>query len=546
MKKTFLLLLCALSFTSVYAADTVWVREPQTPILIDKTDNILYEIRVVANAGDVFNSLELKLGKDVDLKHVESIKLYFAGRDAHTNKGMRYSSGNYFSLGSNMNPRKASPSYSVLQSEVKRFRSNVVSLVSGQKMHEGVHFFWVSLQMKKNAPVAGYFSSSIDNIIVNREYTEIDYKYKSDRRLMGVALRASGDDGVVSYRIPGLITTDKGTLIGTYDIRHNNGADLQEYVDVAIHRSTDKGQTWEPMQNIMKYGEYGGYPKAQNGVGDPAILFDTKNNKVYVIAVWAHGIGLGRMWSNSRDGMEIDRTPQLVISESSDDGKTWSEPRNITTQVKDPKWNFMLQGPGCGITMEDGTLVFPTQYIDENRMPYSCLIYSKDAGKTWNRHNAPRENTTEAQLVELEQGTLMLNMRDNRGGSRAVAITKDMGKTWTEHQSSRSALREPVCMASIIKIKAKDNVTGKEMLVFSNPNTTDGRYNMTVKISFDAGNTWNESDQLLIDSDWSAGYSCLTQIDAETIGILYECSGAPLAFQSIKIMDVVNNNNNNK
>ena len=542
MRKTLLFLLCALSLTSVYAADTVRVREPQTPILIDKTDNILYEIRVDAKAGDVFNSIELKLGQDVDLKKIESIKLYFAGRDAHTNKGMRYSSGNYFSMGSNKNPRQANSTYSVLQSEVTRFRSNVVSLVSGQKLHEGVHFFWVSLQMKPKAPVSGYFSSSIDNIIVNREYTEIEYKYKSEKRLMGVALRASGDDGVVSYRIPGLVTTNEGTLIGTYDVRHNNGADLQEYVDVAIHRSTDKGQTWEPMHTIMKYGEFGGYPKAQNGVGDPSILFDTKNNKVYVIAVWSHAIGLGRMWNNSRDGMELDRTPQLVISESADDGKTWSEPRNITEQVKDPKWNFMLQGPGCGITMEDGTLVFPTQYIDENRMPYSCFIYSTDAGKTWNRHNAPRENTTEAQIVELEPGTLMLNMRDNRGGSRAVAITKDMGKTWTEHPSSRSALREPVCMASLIKIKADDNVTGKDMLVFSNPNATDGRYNMTVKISFDGGNTWNESDQLLIDSDWSAGYSCLTQIDAETLGILYECSGSPLAFQSIKIMDVVNNN----
>ena len=258
-----------------------------------------------------------------------------------------------------------------------------------------------------------------------------------------------------------------------------------------------------------------------------------------MIAAWAHGAGVGRSWNNSRDGLAIDRTPQLVISESADDGKTWTEPRNITAQVKDPKWNFFLQGPGCGITMEDGTLVFPAQYIDENRMPHSCIIYSKDGGETWKRHNSPRSNTTEAQVVELEPGTLMLNMRDNRGGSRAVAITKDLGETWTEHPSSRSALREPVCQASLIKVKAEDNITGKEMLVFSNPNTDSGRFNMTIKVSFDGGNTWNESDQLLIDSEWSAGYSCLTLIDKETLGILYECSGSPLAFQAIKIKDIV-------
>ena len=44
-----------------------------------------------------------------------------------------------------------------------------------------------------------------------------------------------------------------------------------------------------------------------------------------------------------------------------------------------------------------------------------------------------------AQVAELEPGTLMLNMRDNRGGSRAVYTTKDLGKTWKEHESSRTA-----------------------------------------------------------------------------------------------------------
>ena len=75
----------------------------------------------------------------------------------------------------------------------------------------------------------------------------------------------------------------------------------------------------------------------------------------------------------------------------------------------------------------------------------------------------------------------MLNMRDNRGGSRAVATTKDLGKTWTEHPSSRSALQEPVCMASLIKVNAKDNITGKDLLLFSNPNTTKGRNHITIK-----------------------------------------------------------------
>ena len=92
-----------------------------------------------------------------------------------------------------------------------------------------------------------------------------------------------------------------------------------------------------------------------------------------------------------------------------------------------------------------------------------------------------RTNTTEAQVAEIEPGVLMLNMRDNRGGSRAIAITKDLGKTWTEHPSSRKALQEPVCMASLIHVDAKDNVLNKDLLLFSNPDTTKGRNHITIK-----------------------------------------------------------------
>lgn len=139
----------------------------------------------------------------------------------------------------------------------------------------------------------------------------------------------------------------------------------------------------------------------------------------------------------------MNHTAQLVLTKSTDDGKTWSEPINITDQVKDPSWYFLLQGPGRGITMQDGTLVFPIQFIDSTRVPNAGIMYSKDRGETWKIHNYARTNTTEAQVAEVEPGVLMLNMRDNRGGSRAVATTKDLGKTWTEHPSSRKALQEP-------------------------------------------------------------------------------------------------------
>ena len=196
---------------------------------------------------------------------------------------------------------------------------------------------------------------------------------------------------------------------------------------------------------------------------------DDVTGAIWVIAAWTHGMGNGRAWVNSMDGNSKETTAQLVLAKSTDDGKTWSDPINITEQVKDPSWNFLLQGPGMGITMKDGTLVFPIQYIDAERMPHAGIMYSKDRGETWTIHEAARSNTTEAQVAEVEPGVLMLNMRDNRGGSRAVSVTTDLGRTWTEHPSSRSVLQEPVCMASLIAVKGDQNVLGKDILLFRIP-----------------------------------------------------------------------------
>ena len=356
---------------------------------------------------------------------------------------------------------------------------------------------------------------------------------------MAVGVRHAGDDGSAAFRIPGLVTSNKGTLLGVYDVRYNNSVDLQEYVDVGLSRSTDGGKSWEKMRLPLSFGEYGGLPKAQNGVGDPSILVDTKTNTIWVVAAWTHGMGNQRAWWSSHPGMDMNHTAQLVLAKSTDDGKTWSEPINITEQVKDPSWYFLLQGPGRGITMSDGTLVFPTQFIDSTRVPNAGIMYSKDQGKTWKMHNMARTNTTEAQVVEIEPGVLMLNMRDNRGGSRAVSITKDLGETWTEHPSSRKALQEPVCMASLLNVSAEDNILNRDILLFSNPNTVKGRHHITIKASLDKGITWLPEHQLMLDEEPGWGYTCLTMIDKETIGILYESSVAHMTFQAIKLTDLI-------
>ena len=524
---------------SAQKQDTVAVRETRIPVLIERQDNELFNLRIDATQSQVLNDVKLSFGKEVNLNEIEAVKLYYGGTESSERKGKTYFAPvDYIPSNTPGKTLAANPSYSILKAEVKAPKRDVVLKVD-QKLYPGVNYFWVSLQMKPTASVLAKVSVEMTGVTMDNRTAPVKVVRKADTHYMGVGVRHAGDDGVAAYRIPGLATSNKGTLLGVYDVRHNNSADLQEYVEIGLSRSTDGGQTWEKMRIPMSFGEHEGLPKAQNGVGDPAILVDRKTGTIWIIAAWTHGMGNGRAWWNSQPGMDMHHTAQLMLVKSDDDGKTWSEPINITEQVKDPSWYFLLQGPGRGISMDDGTLVFASQYIGSDRIPNAGIIYSKDHGKTWHISSLARTNTTESQVAEIEPGVLMLNMRDNRGGSRAVSTTTDMGKTWKEHVSSRTSLQEPVCMASLISVKAKDNVLGKDILLFSNPNDTKNRHSITIKASLDGGVTWLPENQLLLDAGWGWGYSCLTMIDKETVGILYESSVAHMTFQAIKLKDII-------
>ena len=508
--------------------------------MIERQDNVLFYLRLDAKESQTLNDVVLNLGEGVNLSEIQSIKLYYGGTEALQDSGKkRFAPVGYISSNTPGKTLAANPSYSIKKSEVTN-PGNQVVLKGDQKLFPGINYFWISLQMKPGTSLTSKVTADIASITLDGKKALLDVVSENGiEHRMGVGVRHAGDDNSAAFRIPGLVTTNKGTLLGVYDVRYNSSVDLQEHVDVGLSRSTDGGKTWEKMRLPLAFGEFGGLPAGQNGVGDPSILVDTKTNNVWVVAAWTHGMGNQRAWWSSHPGMDMNHTAQLVLAKSTDDGKTWSKPINITEQVKDPSWYFLLQGPGRGITMSDGTLVFPTQFIDSTRVPNAGIMYSKDRGKTWKMHNMARTNTTEAQVAEIEPGVLMLNMRDNRGGSRAIAITKDLGETWTEHPSSRQALQEPVCMASLIHVDAKDNILNKDILLFSNPNTTKGRNHITIKASLDKGLTWLPEHQLMLDEAEGWGYSCLTMIDKETIGILYESSVAHITFQAIKLTDII-------
>ena len=151
-------------------------------------------------------------------------------------------------------------------------------------------------------------------------------------------------------------------------------------IDIAINRSEDGGRTWQPMQTVLDMKEWGGLPQKYNGVSDGCILSDDFTGDLYVIGLWMHGVldpktgkwienltDTSTVWNHqwrahgSQPGYGVKQSSQFLISKSTDDGLTWSEPRNITRQVKKEKWWLLAPGPGRGITMEDGTLVFPVE-----------------------------------------------------------------------------------------------------------------------------------------------------------------------------------------
>lgn len=481
---------------------------PSVPVLKGLMANPVLRIAVSVPSGNPeqrFRKLQCTLNAEA-ISNIEKLDVYLTGAEP-------FSSGNLLAS---------------LDPSVAAFEIPVTINQSA-----GFQFIWFSVVLKADAGIVNKIELTCTKLI-NEAGKDLPVKQSNSvfAKRAGIAIRKAGDDGVNTYRIPGITQTDRGTLIAVYDIRYNDSRDLPGNIDVGMSRSTDNGKTWESMKLIMDMGA----PHENNGIGDPAILFDPVTKKIIVAALWSKG---NRSIAGSLPGLSPDTTGQFVLVNSSDDGLTWSAPNSITSQVKNPAWHLFFNGPGSGIAMQDGKLVFAAQYWNETKIPYSTIIYSDDHAATWKgKIIGPKSNTTESQVVETTPGTLMLNMRDNRGSFRSVATTTNMGANWTEHSTSYNALPDPVCMGSLIKAKVNVNGVMKEVLFFSNPATSSGRYNITIKASLDLGQTWLPVNQLLIDERTCYGYSTLTKIDDNTIGLLYEGT-KDLYFVRVKVNEII-------
>lgn len=296
------------------------------------------------------------------------------------------------------------------------------------------------------------------------------------------------------YRIPALITASNGDLIAAIDERVENCGDLRSNrdINIVIRRSSDNGKTWSGIETVVDY------PFGQS-TSDPSMILDRQTNTLW-------------MFFNYMDLEREKDIYYLKAVNSRDHGKTWSDPVDITSQITKQAWHddFKFITSGRGIQTSDGTLLHTLVNLDEGVF----LFGSKDHGENWFFIDSPVKPADESKVVELSDGSWMVNSRVPDIGMRYIHISADRGKTW--NSTPDSTLVDPGSNASLIRDSTDDNPS---ILLFSNSNHPDERKNMTVRASLDEGKTWTNGKTIY---PGSAAYSSMTVLQNGDIGLFFE------------------------
>lgn len=324
-----------------------------------------------------------------------------------------------------------------------------------------------------------------------------------------------GEGGVHTYRIPALVVAQNGDLLAFAEARHGGMSDSGD-IDLVVKRSSDGGRTWSPAATIWDDGA--------NTCGNPCPVVCSKTGRVLLLAT--HNLGRDHESEIIRGTSDGTRTVWLLHSD--DDGRSWSRPREVTATTKQPDWTWYATGPGAGIEMQRGAhagrLVIPCDHIEQDSKRYlSHVIVSDDDGDSWRLGGStPEDKVNECEVVELCDGALLLNMRnyDRDKRTRQQAHSRDGGATWTD-QRFVPELIEPICQASIRRLRFADG-DRPGVILFSNPASETGRERMTLRASFDDGETWPWSVPLDLGP---AAYSCLQVLGDGSLVCLYEAQG---------------------
>lgn len=334
-------------------------------------------------------------------------------------------------------------------------------------------------------------------------------------------LFVSGQQGYHTFRIPSLVVTKKGTVLAFCEGRRSSRSDSGD-IDLVLKRSLDGGKTWQPMQTVADDG--------LNTMGNPCPVVDRDTGTIWLL--------MTRNLGEDHEGKIKDGTSkgsrECWVLESDDDGVTWSKPVEITKTTKAADWTWYATGPGCGIQLRTGRLLIPCDHaLADSKLFRSHVIYSDDYGRSWKLGGVIGDHVNECQVVELTDGTLLMNMRNyatdadkKRVHHRTVATSADGGLTWSKPKPD-PALIEPVCQAAFLRYTAPP-ASDKNRLLFSNPASTQ-RIKMTVRLSYDEGKTWPVAKEL---HAGPSAYSALAVLPDMSIACLYE-RGEKHAYETI-------------
>jgi len=325
-----------------------------------------------------------------------------------------------------------------------------------------------------------------------------------------------GQDGYPAYRIPALVATKRSSLLAFAEGRAN----LRDHAenDIVMKRSTDGGKSWGPLQRIDEDGA--------NALNNPTAVVVRETGRV-ILMYQRYPKGFDE--HNAEPGYEGPRVCRTFVTYSDDDGLMWSEPIEITRQVKRPtEVTSTATGPGIGIQLmrgkQAGRILMPFNQGPAGQWKVYAAL-SDDGGKSWHYGETAPEGTkghaNEVQFAELHDGSVMMNAR-NEGGDRLrkIATSRDGGETWSSTHTD-ATLIEPVCQASLLRHPGNTD-PAKDVFLFSNPATQTGRTNGTIRLSRDEGKTWLMSRVLY---SGSFAYSCLGSLQDGSVVCLFERDG---------------------
>jgi len=344
----------------------------------------------------------------------------------------------------------------------------------------------------------------------------------------------SGTEGYKSFRIPAIIRLPNKDLLAFCEGRVNGASDFGN-VDIVMKKSTDNGKTWGKLQILVDADSL--------QAGNCAPVVDT-NDTAYTQGRIFLFYNTGS--NNEGQVRKGNGLRQVWYKTSIDNGQTWSEGVNITTQVHRPKqpqinpaynfaedWRSFANTPGHAMQFQNGTYKGRI-FVSANRSQGSPQknftdyvangYYTDDHGKRFRiGDNVSITGSNESTAAELSNGRLMMNSRNQRGDVRAriVSISSDGGATWDTTYFDKTLI-DPVNEGSILTVGYKNR---KNIIAFCNAADIKRRDSLTLRISYDDGKTWKKS--YLIDKspnekgDYTA-YSDLVKLGKKEIGILYE------------------------